>query len=85
MLLILSRAVFLSLPINWAPAFLDGPRWASSRRTPTTSRSRSIWGWRQLNQYQGESYIKLNLQRHHPCRFQFGLSLGLATGLMTPS
>ena len=28
-----------------------------------------------LNQYQGENYIKLNPQRRHPCKSHFGFSL----------
>ena len=28
-----------------------------------------------LNQFQGENYIKLNSQRRHPCKSQFGFSL----------
>ena len=36
-----------------------------------------LWCPANLNQYQGENYIKLNPQRRHPCKSHFGFSLGM--------
>ena len=56
------------LPVSWR------------RQTPSLfansvlSRRECLLANMYLSLYQGESYIKLNLQRHHPCRFHIGLS-----------